>query len=220
MKMKIQRKMAALSLLTLSIVGLFVAGLREQFCTANTTFTNLSQVIGNQLFFCRDGTTYTVSETTYTSGPAVKPAYVSFPDANWPQLGIIEAAELKSKIEEADVMGPNPGAYVRMDRLVKSSILDIDFTLSQMNELVWEGVLQASGGPLTSTSDFMPLGFSGQIRGWLKIQQYDGNNNLRNAFDAYGSMTITAPKMGMDQVKPVIKFNPFFNALNTGVLSL
>jgi len=177
-------------------------------------------VIGSHLFFAREGTV--IAAVSPDPGGTVSPSYKpplsgSANDPNWPELGVVENFTPTPKVDEEDVMAPSPGAYRRVDSIVKSTTLDLAFTLKDVSELFFEGLLLAGGA---ITADYTPTSGSGQLRGWFKCTQYDQGDVLRNVFDVYVAAKIKATKMDNNLIKAEIDAKVLFSTLNSGTLTL
>jgi len=180
-----------------------------------------SLLLGSHVLFAREGLTI-----SGTGGGTVSQVYkpvVAAPsdppvaDPNWPEIGIVADCNIMPKITEEDVMGPMPGRLQRLDVLATSSTLDLSITFKQVNELFFEAALLAAGA---ITGDYQPGVGTGQIRGWIKCQQYDANNVIRNVMDLYVSGVIKTFKADDKSVKPVADFKVIYSALASGTLSL
>jgi len=175
-------------------------------------------VIGSQLFFAREGTVIGVAPAAHTVSQAWKPDVEEAPPyTHWASLGGCVDFTPTPKVTEQDVMEPTPGAYRRTDVVVTGTALDLSFSLTNVSELFFESLLLAGGA---ITDDYQPGTGSGQIRGWLKCQQYDQGDAQRNVFDVYVSGMFKAQKMENKLIVAQFDAKVLYSALQSGNLSL
>ena len=95
-------------------------------------------------------------------------------------LGICETAEIDPKVgTEEIIMAPSPGAVQAQDVAVPYAIPEVKFTLLTVDVLAAQLALNTQQLFATATTQFNPNGGGGPgIRGILKCQKYDQNNNL------------------------------------------
>lgn len=174
-----------------------------------------SIIIGNHGYFYRDGDGITVpaaatSDRTHKAGAA---------DPLWNDFGIISSLELDPKQEEKQIFAPTPGRLRLYDSIPTKNQLDIGIDLEEMSPLVWELIFGTA--PLDDEStQYNPL--SAPVKkGWLKIQQYRGDNDQPfNTVDLYVRLMVkSAVKIADDVVKTSLTANVLHSTLNTGVLS-
>ena len=114
-------------------------------------------------------------------------------------------------------MAPSPGAYRRTDVVPTSTTLDLKFTLFNLSELVFESTMLAAAA--ITANAYQPGMGSGKIRGWLKCQQYDQGDVLRNVFDVYVVGQFDGEKMENKLIKPVLNCKVIYSALASGNLT-
>jgi hypothetical protein len=176
-------------------------------------------VIGSQLLFAREGTVIGVAPTTNTVSQAYKPDVEDAPPyVNWTSLGEVRDFLPTAKAEETDIIAPSPGAFRRTDSVVTSTTLDLAFALYNVSELFFESILLA-GGPITANA-YQPGVGTGKIRGWLKCQQYDQTDTLRNVFDVYISGAFKGEKQDNKLIVATLDCKVLYSALQSGNLTL
>ena len=173
------------------------------------------QIIGNQLFFVREG----VTVDSVTVSAAVKPD--TDPTTNWITIGTAEKVQVKQEVERLRLMSPQPGAYGLKKTLTRSKGLTLTCTIQELSELFYEMLFLAQGGAAGAglTADYVPLSGDGIVRGWLKVQQYDQDNVLRNVVDLWVELTTDDITFDDNLAKWPLKAAVLKNALNTGTLS-
>ena len=183
---------------------------------------NRKLVIGSQLFFAREGIVVAGVGNPAVGGGTVSQYYKppvgeAIPDINWASLGEVQNFTPTPKIEETDIIAPAPGAYQRTDSIVTGRSLDLAFVLYNVSELFFESLLL---GKADNEGDYAPLSATGTIRGWLKAQQYDQGDTLRNVFDVYVSGKFKAAKMENKVIMAEMDCKVLFSTLASGTVTL
>ena len=178
-------------------------------------------VLGSQIFFAREGGV--IAAVSPDLGGTVSTTYkppvgTVFPDANWISLGEVQDFTSTPKLDEQDIIAPAPGAYQRTDSFVVGKTLDVNFTLFNVSELAIESLML--GKPDPSTGEYVVLSGPGTIRGWLKAQQYDQGDTLRNVFDIYISAKVKPAKMANKLIMVEMDCKVLFSALASGTATL
>lgn len=136
---------------------------------------------------------------------------------NWIPLGGIEDWNPQISRQETDIYTPSPGARVLSETLVRRTESNHQFTMQDLSELTME-LLFAAGGEITA--DFVPLGGTGQVQGWLKCQGYNSDNEKIVVFDVWSKLGVNNPRFGDDHAKLQLQVKVLQNALNSGTLTL
>jgi len=177
--------------------------------------TQGSLIVGSHVYFVRDGDAYTIPGAG-TAGRNAKPGAT---DTSWNDLGIIETAGVTPSQEERKVYAPTPGRLRLYDVHTTKNELDIKLGLEEMSPLVWE--LLFGTLPLTGAStQYNPLAAPSK-KGWLKLQQYRGDNDAAfNTVDVYVKIKVDGEtKFDDNIIKTNLTCMVLHSTLNTGVLS-
>ncbi len=152
------------------------------------------------VMFVREGTSYTLPSpgtvgvlTKPDAGDTVWTAGYFGPD--------VEEFKVNPEVESYEYMGGQPGGLVVTDEIEISRKVRLTFTSQQYDKTALElmfGTLALSA----SSSQANHMEGALMVKGWLKIQQYDGAGTLRVVGDAWVSLRIT-------DVQPASGRNPF-----------
>ena len=174
--------------------------------------------LATHAWFVRDGTAYTVP----TSGTSSKSAKPDAADTSWTdgKMGIIGAAEFDpGKDAPIEVMQGTPGKVQRADIIPGASKPVWSFDFKEVDALVVE-LSQQTLALTSSSTQFNPGEAAAEVKGWLKVQQYDHTDTIKQTIDCYGSVRLKGSfktELGQQAVYSV-EFRPIFSSLNTGTL--
>ncbi len=149
------------------------------------------------------------ASTTFRPGPA---------DADWISLGSIEEASDSLEETEIELYRPTPGRLRLKDVLSTKDKLMIKITTNEWGPFHNE-VLYRSGELDETSTQFNPL--EGRAKkGWLKIQRYDQDDELRLVMDVYSRLKISGDVAfgGSDIIKPEFEILVLHSTLNTASL--
>ena len=125
------------------------------------------------------------SNFTSPGAGGVVSQYGTWPDQNeptWPTyaLGNCESFDLDPKIATAeDILAPMPGAVQRVDVISPYALPEIQFTLNTVDSLGIQLALNTAQIFGSANTAANPNGGAAPgVKGILKIQNYDQNNNL------------------------------------------
>lgn len=169
--------------------------------------------LGSHLFFARDGATSAAPAGTVSR--TLKP---NAGDAAWVSLGVVDELDVDHVVDDKEIFAPTPGKKRLYDLVRIKDEITIKAVLEEMQaeimKLQW-GMLASFG----TSGQFNPLE-GGNIKGWLKAQQYDQNDALVNTVDIYVHLKLDgALKYGNDIVKPSLEIRVLHSTLNTGNLA-
>ena len=119
-------------------------------------------------------------------------------------------------VDVKKIYGPAPGR-LRLKRVkVSKQELMHTFTIQKMSSLMFE--LMFMTGPLTgSAAEQYNPNEGKEVIGWLKIQQYDDDDNLLNTQDSWVYLAISGgTTFGEDIVQPKVQAIVLHSTLNTG----
>ena len=139
-------------------------------------------------------------------------------DANWITIGNVEESSDSREGNDIEIYAPQPGKIVLTDVIRNKHKLTLKFTAQEWGPFAAE--VQYLTENLTSAStQFNPLEGDDK-KGWLKMQRYDQNDNLRLVMDVWCRISISGDVQfgGSDIVKPAFEALVLHSALNTGTL--
>lgn len=132
--------------------------------------------IGSHLWFVRSGTAF----TSPVPGAVDVNNCPDVADPLWPNwnLGNIESVTLDPKFATAEeILAPSPGRLVKVKTIVPYQTPLLSFTLKEVPKEAIEQALGA-GQIDDTTADFNPTAGTPGMEGYLKVQNYDQDNNL------------------------------------------
>lgn len=99
--------------------------------------------------------------------------------ANW-ALGACESIDIDPKMATEElILAPSPGAVQAIDVVAPYATPEVSFTLNQTDSLAIQLALNTQQIFASATTQFNPGGGGAPgVKGILKIQNYDQNNNL------------------------------------------
>jgi len=174
-----------------------------------------AKIIGNHVFFFPDGANFTVPANG-TAGRNSKPGAA---DAGWIDFGIVDSLGVNHQREEKKIFAPTPGQKRLHDVLETKRELEIKIDCEEMSakafELTW-GTLALTAA---ANQQYNPL--EGSVKkGWIKIQQYDQDDQLVNTVDVYCRLKVDGEvKYDDNEVKTPITLSVLHSTLNTGTLA-
>jgi len=174
----------------------------------------LPRIIGSHAFFIREG-------AAFTSPSAGTVSKTSKPDENettWIDLGTIESASIEHSSDEKEVWKPSPGQLRLDDVLENKRALSFDVTVNEVSPFAFQ-LLFGTDDLTSASTQYNPLEGT-TVKGWMKMQQYDHEDNIWNTVDVYVHLKINgAVEFGEDVVKFPIRARVLHSTLNTGTLA-
>lgn len=171
-------------------------------------------IYGNHGFFFKDGGSYTVP----SSGTAGRNAKPGAADTAWVDMGIIEKATVQHNRDTKDIFAPTPGVLRMHDRVETKRQIIFKLTGVEMSPLMFE-MLFGTLSLTSASTQYNPLE-GGTKRGWIKIQQYDQTDTLRNTVDMFCHIQIDGEvSFSDDIVKADYTCTGLHSIYNTGTLS-
>jgi hypothetical protein len=176
---------------------------------------------GNHFFVCLEGTSYAAGAPgsqdlgAGVSGRTNKPAAA---DPSWQYGGIVSSLSVEPQREEREVFAPSPGPLRLHDVIESKRQLNFTFTCEQMTRLVLVLLYGADPNLMGDAQvQFNPL--EGKtVRAWVKIQQYDQNENQWLVTDVFAHLKIASAVTMGETVKADIVARTLNSALNTSTL--
>lgn len=169
-------------------------------------------IIGNHLFFLRDGSTISspsAGDTSRTLAPDRSEETIV-------DLGVQGPLGVTPQVTTRDVYAPSTGKYVLYDVLETMYGLEISAQLEELSTFTIEHIWNATKPD--GSDEYTPLGRV-SMKGWLLIDQYDENNIKRNEVDVYVYVRFNGQNtFGDDIVRPTMLARVLQSTLNKGVL--
>lgn len=138
------------------------------------------RIIGNHAYFFREGKDFTVPAAG-TASRTSKPGA----DNGWADFGVINNVDVTADGDDKEIYTPSPGQLRLYDVLRTKRKLTIKFECEELQLMSFE--LAFGSQALEADEDaiqYNPLK-GGEIKGWLKVEQYDQNDQLVNTVDVY-----------------------------------
>jgi hypothetical protein len=176
---------------------------------------NTSLILGAQLWFAREGESYTLP----APGIVARDSLPGAADSVWAYLGIIGELSVEGDAEEVEVWRPAPGRLVLDDVLHTKGAIKYSFTCRQLGpsglEFLFRTVKLTPG-----SNSFTPLAVP-QIKGWLKAQWYDQTNSQRLITDNWVVLKPNGALKADAQSLAEVQFEArlLFSTLNLGGIS-
>ncbi len=173
-----------------------------------------SIILGSHAWFFRDGGAFTVPSAG-TAGRAAKPGAA---DTGWINLGILSEVTVQHQREERDVFAPTPGAHRLYDVKETKRQIAVNLTTVEMSPLAFE-LLWGTLPLTTASTQFNPLEGATK-KGWLKLQQYNGDDAQFVTIDLYVHLKISGEvSMADNLVNSQYEARVLHSLLNTGTLN-
>lgn len=174
------------------------------------------EVFGTHAFFAREGAAFTVPANGTVSATA-KPGPT---DTSWNSLGTADW-KIKRERKRVDFMKPAPGKRVLGDVITVSDGMTLTGKCYEMQNFSWEmllGTLELPASPAAG-GQYNPLE-GVDIKGWLKIQQYNRANTLINTMDVWIDIAVDGDvDFGENPTDMDVTCKVLWSALNTGTLT-
>lgn len=163
-------------------------------------------------YFYRDGAAFTLP----APGTVSRTAKPGATDPGWLDLGHVDI-NTKATVSEEVIKRNMPGRRVDYDVLQTGRELTHNLTLHELQNLVFELLFGATD--LTAAGQYNPLE-GGNVKGWLKVQEYNQNDTLINTHDVY--VYVKPPgdfKRDDKYVRCEVEMRVLWSSLNTGNLA-
>lgn len=178
-----------------------------------------SILVGNHLYFARDGVTIDSVLVSRTAKPD------NDPTTNWTNVGIVSSASVQIDKQDIDIWRPSPGRMQLHDVLESRPDLTITCTIEEASPLMWElcfGSLLINPSAQSNPGAFLPMARTGKVKGWFKFQQYNQADQLISVVDIFGYAEIEGAVEFADQTTVVsfsLKIRRLKSDLESGQLS-
>lgn len=182
------------------------------------SWTRKNLFIGSHIWFIRSGTAFTSPAPGTVSN-------TSIPDTNeplWPNysMGVIESMQHDPKFATAEeILAPMPGHLVLTDKIIPYQTPLINFTLKEVPKEAIEMMLNCAQITDATTSVNPTAGTPG-MRGYLKAQKYDQNDNLILNYQVWCFLTLKSPikSDGKTMTKPELEAALLYSVNNLGAI--
>ncbi len=177
-----------------------------------------ARAIYNHVYFFRDGDAYTIP----AAGIAARTAKPDASDPNWIDLGLNESLEIEPKDSEQEVWGADDGdgQIVLQDVIETKRDRTFTMTCEQLPAIVFQKLFNAAAASITNNANagqqYNP-GAGSRIRGWMKLEQYDQDDNLVNCADIFVHFKVNGNVKFADTfVKAALAMRMLASYLNIG----
>lgn len=171
---------------------------------------NEAIVLTTHLFFARRGDSIDSVTVAREAKPDVSP------ESNWTDLGIVATYNVEDTGTTEDILKGNPGVVSLYDVLKLTDGRTVTCEMVEMNALAVQALYNS--GNITTT--FVPGSAGRHLQGWLKVQQYNQDNELVVAMDIWADIQLTSLSSGLGQrTGYTLAFRQLYSTLNTGNLS-
>lgn len=174
---------------------------------------NRTVILGNHIWFAREGATEMIGEDTETVSATYQPLTGS---ALYEEMGAVETFGITNKTDSLILKAPptGRGAYRRRKSIPLSQELTLKAKVQDANQLVMESIFLLAGAITIGTAQ-QPLKQSKPITGWLKIEQRDQTDTLINTMFLWVEMMVTEGKSAEKEYAYDITWEVLDSALNT-----
>lgn len=142
---------------------------------------NEAVVLTTHPYFARAGDTI----DAITVAREVKPDVA--PEANWTDLGICKSFGIEDGSTTEDLMKGVPGRVTLFDVIKTASLYSYTLEMAELNAVA----VQAAFGTAAISTTFQPGGAGRRLQGWLKLQQYNQDNELVISADLFCDIVVT-----------------------------
>lgn len=171
---------------------------------------NEAVVLTTYLYFARRGDLI----DAVTVGREAKPD-VS-PESNWTDLGIVATYGVEDNSTTEDIMKGQPGVVSLYDVLKTADMRTVTCEMVEFNPLAVQALYNT--GNITTT--FVPGSAGRHLQGWLKVQQYNQDNELVVAMDVWVDVQLSSLTANLGaRTGYTLVFRQLYSSLNTGSLS-
>jgi hypothetical protein len=173
------------------------------------------RIIGNHVYFFRDGLAFTQP----AAGIASRTAKPAMNDAGWLEFGKVDKLSLTHDKDEKEIYAPSPSLLELDDVLVNKRKTTIKFDTQELSELCFE--LAFGSQPADVESGEYNPGAGQTIKGWLHIEQFGPDSDVVpvNRVDIYSYLSLSGDLTFDDNaIKTSIQALRLRSTLNAGTL--
>ena len=136
-------------------------------------------VLGNHAFLFPEGAAFTSPE----EGIASRDAKPDAAETTWIDPGIVENLKVSRSFDEVEIFAPSPGQLRLYDVIETKKQLNFTLSLKEWSVFAFQ-LLFGTRQIEAATRQYNPLaGLT--TRAWVKLQQYDQNDELFNTVDVF-----------------------------------
>ena len=174
---------------------------------------NRTIILGNHIWFAREGATETIETVEHTVAVDYQPLTAS---DLYEEMGAVETFGIANKIDSLILKAPptGRGSYRRRKSIPLSQELTLKAKVQDANQLVFESIFLLAGAITIGTAQ-QPLKQSKPITGWLKIEQRDQTDTLINTMFLWVEMMVTEAKSAEKEYAYDITWEVLDSALNS-----
>jgi hypothetical protein len=176
-----------------------------------------ARILGNHVFFFRDGENFTVP----AAGTASRTSKPDAEDPKWIDLGVVGNLSITPETSVDEIFAPSPGSLELYDVIENKRKRTVKFDCEELSFLSFELAFHTK--PLSTAGGQYNPGAGKTLKGWLKIEQYDQNadddSDPVNVVDLYVFLKLEGDlTCEENHVKTSIQAMALRSGLNTGNL--
>jgi hypothetical protein len=138
------------------------------------------------------------------------------PEANWTDLGIVRSFSVADNSTTEVVQKGVPGHVVDYDVIKTADSRTFTLEMVEFNAVA----VQAMFNSAVISTTFVPGGSGRHVQGWVKIQQYNQDDELVIAFDVWADITLPSAEIPLGGLASYsLDIRQLYSTLNTGNLS-
>jgi len=173
------------------------------------------RIIGNHVYFFRDGAAFTAP----AAGVASRTAKPAMNDGSWLEFGKVDKLSVAHDKDEKEIYAPSPSRLELDDVLVNKRKTTIKFDTQELSELCFE--LAFGSKPANPADGQYNPGSGDAVKGWLHIEQFGPDSDVVpvNVVDLYSYLSLSSDLTFDDNVvKTSMQALRLRSTLNTGAL--
>lgn len=173
------------------------------------------RIIGNHVYFFRDGDAFTQPE----AGAASRTAKPAMNDEGWIEFGKVDKLSVTHDKDEKEIYAPSPSRLELDDVLVNKRKTTIKFDTQELSELCFE--LAFGSKPADAETGQYNPGAGDPVKGWLHVEQFGADSDTVpvNTVDMYVYLSLAGDLTFDDNaVKTSVQALRLRSTLNTGAL--
>lgn len=177
--------------------------------------TTAGRIVGNRVFFVREGATITVP----SAGTVSRSAKPGDADPEWIEFGDVDELGITPEGQMKEIWSPGSGAVLELkDIIVNKPKTTVEFRTQELSPLAYEMLLRTAALDDTSTTHTPHAAV--QKKGVLRIEQraQDQSDKI-NTIYLYGFLEVSGKvDFGEDVVRAPFRFTMLTSSLNGGTL--
>ena len=161
----------------------------------------MAKIIGNHVYFVREGLTVDFNTVSKTSKPDNDPV------TNWTNYELANCSGISPSVntQKESSYSPNAsGVYVKDDEIVTETEVSFTCTFETLSLLCYE--LLFGSGTLTAGTQAQILSGTAEVAGWVKLKQQDNAGNSILDAEFWAKATVSQVNFERAISRPQIEF--------------